>query len=181
METEEGFAVVDQHALHERLIYEKLRAKLEDGSLVSQRLLIPETIEVTPAQEELIEENSNLFTQLGIELEDFGPSTKAIQSFPTMLKKANPLEFVSDLLDKLSDKPWLRKVVQRLPAAVRPQAVPASHVIAFNGDGEILMNMHDPRARFPTLTGVLETPDALYLTTLFGNELPILAKRDLPR
>lgn len=83
------------------------------------------------------------------------------------------------LLDKLSDKPWLRKVVQRLPAAIRPKAVPASHVVAFNGTGEILMNMHDPNARFPTLTGVLETQRSLYLTTLFGHELPVIIKSDL--
>ncbi len=83
------------------------------------------------------------------------------------------------LLDRLSDKPWLRKVVQRLPAAVRPQAVPASHVIAFNGDGEILMNMHDPRARFPMLTGVLETRQSLFLTTLVGHQLPVIEKSEL--
>jgi sugar lactone lactonase YvrE len=83
------------------------------------------------------------------------------------------------LLDSLADKPWLRKVVQRLPAAVRPRAVPSSHVIAFNGDGDILMNMQDPDARFPTLTGVLETQRSLYLTTLFGHELPVIAKSDL--
>lgn len=83
------------------------------------------------------------------------------------------------LLDYLSDKPWLRKVVQRLPEFARPKAVPASHVIAFNGAGEILMNLHDPGARFPTLTGVLETNRSLYLTTLFGNELPVIVKRDL--
>ena len=83
------------------------------------------------------------------------------------------------LLDRLADKPWLRKVVQRLPAAVRPQAKPSSHVIAFNGKGEILMNLHDPQAHFPTLTGVLETERSLYLTTLFGNDLPVIAKSDL--
>ena len=83
------------------------------------------------------------------------------------------------LLDQISDKPWLRKVVQRLPAFMRPQAVPASHVIAFNGAGEILMNLQDPEARFPTLTGVLETNRSLYLTTLFGNELPVVVKSDL--
>ena len=83
------------------------------------------------------------------------------------------------LLDSISDKPWLRKVVQRLPEVLRPQAVPASHVIAFNGDGEILMNMQDPAARFPTLTGVLETRRSLYLTTLFGHDLPVIAKSDL--
>jgi sugar lactone lactonase YvrE len=85
----------------------------------------------------------------------------------------------NNLVDKISDKPWLRKIVQRLPAVVRPKAVAASHVVAFNGDGEILMNMHDPSARFPTLTGVLETQRSLYLTTLFGHELPVIVKIDL--
>jgi len=85
----------------------------------------------------------------------------------------------NQLLDDISDKPWLRKVIQRLPAAVRPQAVPASLVVAFNGDGEILMNMQDPQTRFPTLTGVLETNRALYLTTLFGHEFPVIVKDNL--
>lgn len=83
------------------------------------------------------------------------------------------------LLDRLSDKPWLRKVVQRLPAAVRPQPALASHVVAFSGNGEILMNMHDPRARFPMLTGALETRQSLFLTTLVGRELPVIQKREL--
>ncbi len=85
----------------------------------------------------------------------------------------------NELLDQLSDNPLLRKMVQRLPAAFRPKAVAFSHVIAVNGDGEVLMNLHDPAARFPTLTGVLETRDNLYLTSLFGHSLPRLKKRDL--
>ena len=85
----------------------------------------------------------------------------------------------NQLLDQLSDKPFIRKLVQRLPPAVRPRADSFSHVIAVNGDGEILMNLHDPAARFPTLTGVLETRDSLYLTTLFGHRLPRIKKRDL--
>ncbi len=83
------------------------------------------------------------------------------------------------LLDEISDRPFVRKIVQRLPSFMRPKAVASSHVIAFNADGEILMNLHDDEARFPTLTGVLETNDALYLTTLFGNKLPRLDKQDL--
>jgi len=82
-------------------------------------------------------------------------------------------------VDRLSDKPFLRKVVQRLPAALRPRAVPSSHVIAFDGDGVVLENLHDLEARFPTLTGVLETNRALYLTTLFGNQLPRIDKQNL--
>jgi len=83
------------------------------------------------------------------------------------------------LLDILSDKPLLRKIVQRLPAFLRPQAERYSHVIAINGDGEILINLRDPAARYSSLTGVLETDDALYLTTLFGNQLPVIIKSDL--
>jgi len=83
------------------------------------------------------------------------------------------------ILDRFSDSPLVRKVIYRLPSFLRPEAARISHVFAFNGDGEILMNLHDPDARFPTLTGVLETRRNLYLTTLFGNELPWIAKRDL--
>lgn len=85
----------------------------------------------------------------------------------------------NSLIDKLSDKPLLRKMIQRLPSSMRPTAEPFSHVIAINGDGDVLMNMHDPDARFPTLTGVVETRDTLYLTTLFGNQIPRISKRDL--
>ncbi len=85
----------------------------------------------------------------------------------------------NQLIDQLSDKPFARKIIQRLPAAVRPRADPFSHVIAINGDGDVLMNLHDPAAHFPTLTGALETRDSLYLTTLFGHRLPRVKKRDL--
>lgn len=85
------------------------------------------------------------------------------------------------IIDKWSDKPALRRMIQRLPATFRPKAEPLSHVIAINGDGDVLMNMHDPSARFPTITGVVETRDALYLSTLFGNMLPRLAKGDIGR
>ena len=84
-----------------------------------------------------------------------------------------------EALDQLADKPFLRKIVQRLPETFRPKAVPSSHVFAVNGNGEVLMNLQDPRARFPALTGVLETPSALYLTSLFGNKLGVLSKEDL--
>ncbi len=85
----------------------------------------------------------------------------------------------NQMIDKLSDNPFVRKIIQRLPEFLRPKAEPLSHVIAINGNGEVLMNLHEPTARFPTLTGALETKDALYLTTLFGTHLPRVQKRDL--
>lgn len=83
------------------------------------------------------------------------------------------------LVDKLSTRPLVRKIVQRLPAVLRPAPVASSHVIAVDAEGTVLMDLQDPRARFPMMTGVLETPKALYLTTLIGHRLPWLEKQYL--
>ena len=85
----------------------------------------------------------------------------------------------NSLLDNMSGKPWMRRLVQRLPAAIRPKAVPSSHVIAINGDGEVLMNLQDTSAQIPALTGVYESRDALWLSSLFGTNAGRLAKQDL--
>ena len=85
----------------------------------------------------------------------------------------------NELLDTMSTSPWLRKLVQRLLAFMRPKATPSSHVIAINGDGDVLMNLQDTAASLPTLTGVHETDRALWLTSLFGNRTARLDKRDL--
>jgi sugar lactone lactonase YvrE len=83
------------------------------------------------------------------------------------------------LLDRLAPHPLTRKIVQRLPAFIRPRPLSSSHVIAVNGDGEVLMNLQDPGAHYPLLTGVLELPDRLYLTTVAGPVLPYINKTDL--
>ncbi len=85
------------------------------------------------------------------------------------------------LLDRYAHRPALRKVMQRLPARLRPKPVLSSHVIAIDADGVVLENLQDPRAAFPMLTGVVETADALYLTTLVGNVLPYIEKSALVR
>jgi hypothetical protein len=84
-------------------------------------------------------------------------------------------------LDTLSDKPFLRKVVQRLPAFLRPAAVPSSHVIAISGDGDVLLNLQDPAAAYAAMTGACETGQRLYLTRLFGHHLPYIETATLPR
>ena len=85
----------------------------------------------------------------------------------------------NQLVDDLSGKPFIRKMVQRLPALFRPKAEPSSHVISITGDGEVLMNLQDTAATVPSLTGVCETEDTLWLTSLFGNRLARLEKADL--
>jgi DNA mismatch repair protein MutL len=103
-ETEEGFVIIDQHALHERIVYEDLCRRIRQGKLEAQKLLIPESFQLTDAQADVLKTNAELIEKLGIELAPFGPKTMAVQAFPTLLSKAAPLDFVRDLLDLLTDK-----------------------------------------------------------------------------
>jgi len=103
-QTEEGFVIIDQHALHERMIHETLRQRVRHNPLESQRLLLPENFEVTDAQASVIENNAALFAKLGIEVTPFGPKTYAVQAFPSLLGKASPAAFVQDLIDLLAAK-----------------------------------------------------------------------------
>ncbi len=104
-EGSDGLIIVDQHALHERLLYNDLRQRLSAGGLAPQRRLIPETLEVTGAEHDLLERHGDLLNRLGISVEPFGPTTAAVQSFPTLLSERDvaPAEFLRELLDRLSE------------------------------------------------------------------------------
>ncbi len=102
VQNEEGFLIIDQHALHERIIYEDLCRRLaSDASskLESQKLLIPETFEVNPARQDALNKAEGMLERLGIVIEPFGPGLWAVQSFPTLLAKVKPVDFITDLLD----------------------------------------------------------------------------------
>jgi DNA mismatch repair protein MutL len=103
-QTEDGFVIIDQHALHERMLYETLRQRVQRDHLESQRLLLPESFPVTDAQVAAVEGNAELIAKLGIELVPFGPRTYAVQAFPTRLGGVPPVEFVQDLIDLLVEK-----------------------------------------------------------------------------
>ena len=83
------------------------------------------------------------------------------------------------VIDRFSGSPFVRKILQRLPQQFRPRALPHSQVIAINGNGEVVMNLYDASGRFPALTGALETPDTLYLSSLFGHQLAYIRKENL--
>lgn len=104
-ETEDGIVIVDQHALHERVMYEQLKRRLIDGPLESQRLLLPETITVTGPQMALLHEHDELLRKLGIEAIPFGRDAVAVQSFPVLLKNVDVVSFMRDLLDYLCEHP----------------------------------------------------------------------------
>ncbi len=103
-QTEKGFILIDQHALHERILYEDLCRRIRNNKLESQKLLMPESFEVTEAQAEMLDKNSELIEKLGIELVPFAPRTMAVQAFPTILAKADALDFMQDLIEILENK-----------------------------------------------------------------------------
>ncbi|MFW6066350.1 MAG: DNA mismatch repair endonuclease MutL [Planctomycetota bacterium] len=104
-QADEGLIIVDQHALHERLLYNDLHRRFAGGGLTAQRRLIPETLEVTAAEADLLDAHSDLLQRLGISVEPFGPQTVAVQAFPTLLTErgVSPGRFLRELLDALGD------------------------------------------------------------------------------
>jgi DNA mismatch repair protein MutL len=102
-QTPDGVVIIDQHALHERILYEELFARATRGPLEGQRLLLPEILPINPKQAAALETVRPLLATLGIEITDFDAGSVAVHSFPSLLSKVNPREFLRDLLDKLLD------------------------------------------------------------------------------
>lgn len=98
-ETEDGLVVIDQHALHERILYEELRARLEQGAIESQRLLAPEPVELSASGAAALLEQSALLRELGLEIEPFGGSTVLVAGQPALLARLPAERLVRDLAD----------------------------------------------------------------------------------
>lgn len=100
VETPEGMQIIDQHALHERILFEELLARVTRGPLESQRLLMPHILRASDRQIELLEQIRPLLEKLGLEVMVAGPGQIGILGFPSFLSRLDPAEFVRDLLDK---------------------------------------------------------------------------------
>ncbi len=101
----DGLIIIDQHALHERLIYNDLRRRVTEGKLGGQRLLIPPTLRVSAAELNLLTRHADLLRRLGLEVAQFGPQTVAIQQYPSLLAERGPepAPFLRELLDRLGE------------------------------------------------------------------------------
>jgi DNA mismatch repair protein MutL len=100
-ETVDGMEVIDQHALHERILYEQLRAKLDEGALEGQRLLIPDTVPLRPAEYAAAIESREVLAKLGVNIEPFGGDTVLVTSYPAVLGDCNPAEIVRQAVERL--------------------------------------------------------------------------------
>ncbi len=104
VEDGDGLLVIDQHALHERVIYESLLAHVRAGTLAGQRLLLPVVVSVSARQLAGVERARPLLTALGIEMTQFDSTSVAVQSLPSLLSRLNTMDFVRELLDKVAEE-----------------------------------------------------------------------------
>lgn len=96
----EGLLVVDQHAAHERLLYEKFRRQYLAGTVVRQNLMFPETVELSLFQAQLVEKNSEHLDRMGFSVREFGGNTFIISAVPALAGMSNPRELFLDILEQ---------------------------------------------------------------------------------
>lgn len=101
-QTKDGLVIVDQHAAHERLMYEKFKAEMEANGVARQALLIPETVVLSDAQAARVTARAAEWAGLGLIIEPFGESTILVREVPAILGDANVAGLIQDLADDLS-------------------------------------------------------------------------------
>jgi len=121
-EVPEGIRITDQHALHERILYEGLRRRLREGPLPGQRLLVPELVELPRAEFQAVLELRDELSRLGLEMEPFGERTLIVRSFPQVLGRFDGAAFFRELLDELEGPEGARRVDGRIERLLRMMA-----------------------------------------------------------
>jgi DNA mismatch repair protein MutL len=101
-EHDEGVVLIDQHSAHERVLYERFMQQMTNGGAPSQRLLLPETLHLSPTDGESLEANREAFTRLGFELEAFGGHTVIVHAVPTPHRRFDALKCLRESLAALS-------------------------------------------------------------------------------
>ncbi|MGF1656834.1 MAG: DNA mismatch repair endonuclease MutL [Verrucomicrobiales bacterium] len=101
LESEEGLVLVDQHAAHERVLFEDMRRRLETGPIPSQKLLLPVTVQVAPRDAVWLKEHLDHLRRLGVDLEEFGPATFKLDGLPPFLPKEDPNKLLEGIIDQL--------------------------------------------------------------------------------
>jgi DNA mismatch repair protein MutL len=101
LESADGLVLMDQHAAHERVNFEKMRRAMEQGGVPSQRLLMPLTLQVTPRDADVLRRNLDTLARLGIEVEPFGPNIFKVEALPTFLKTDDPATWMDEVIEEL--------------------------------------------------------------------------------
>jgi DNA mismatch repair protein MutL len=114
-QTKDGMVIVDQHAAHERLVYEKFKAQLAESGVERQGLLSPDIVNVSDDEAEALTENAEILAKLGLEIEPFGTGAVAVQSVPALLGgRVDTDRLVKDLADEICERGTAQGLEERL-------------------------------------------------------------------
>jgi DNA mismatch repair protein MutL len=115
-QTADGIVIVDQHAAHERLVYEKLKRQMAENGVAAQALLIPEIVDLSPGECARLLEHADDLARFGLTIEAFGGSAVAVRETPAILGTVNARALVLDILDELSDQSQSTALQTRIDA-----------------------------------------------------------------
>jgi DNA mismatch repair protein MutL len=113
-QTRDGIVIVDQHAAHERLVYERMKGEAGDGGVVRQALLLPEVVELDPAEAERVTRKAPELAELGLVLEAFGPGAVLVRETPAMLGEVDAAALIRDIADDLAENGAALALKERL-------------------------------------------------------------------
>jgi DNA mismatch repair protein MutL len=129
----DGLFLIDQHAAHERILYEKFLAEREKEAVVSQGLVAGTAVHLTPPQATLLEEHNELLHQLGFEIEPFGPNAFMLRAMPALLAKQDPTQALMAVLEELErgDRPLQEELeAQVIKRVCKTAAVKAGQTLS---------------------------------------------------
>ncbi len=115
-QTKDGMVIVDQHAAHERLVYEKLKAQMAVNGVASQALLLPEVVELSENERLALIEALPTLTKFGLVIEEFGGNAVCVRETPAILGEVNAINLVRDICDELSDQDNTQTVQDQIEA-----------------------------------------------------------------
>jgi DNA mismatch repair protein MutL len=113
-QTEDGIVIVDQHAAHERLVYERIKQMLANGGVRRQGLLIPEVVELDPSEAEALAARAEELAQLGLVIEPFGPGAILVRETPALLGQIDAAGMLKDLADDITELGEAHALKERL-------------------------------------------------------------------
>jgi DNA mismatch repair protein MutL len=113
-QTRDGMVIVDQHAAHERLVYERMKGEMAAGGVTRQTLLLPEVVDLDPAEAERVVARAEELASLGLVIESFGPGAVLVRETPALLGKTDAAALVRDIADDLAENGQALALKERL-------------------------------------------------------------------
>ncbi|MFW6413412.1 MAG: DNA mismatch repair protein MutL, partial [Oceanicaulis sp.] len=121
-QTEDGLVIVDQHAAHERLVYERMKAQLKETGVARQALLVPEIVDLDEAEARRVLDRAGELAELGLVIEPFGGGAVCVRETPALLKRLDVQGLIRDLADELTEYDEAQSLKEKLEEVVGTMA-----------------------------------------------------------